>query len=413
ATVTIADNDEPPNVVTNTKDSGPGSLRAVLNWANSSPGKDTVLFKIPSTDAGYNTSTNAFTIRPLSPLPQITDSAIIDGMTQPGYSTRPVIELDGSNVSVDGLYISAGNSTVRGLTINRFGVDAIRLAGNGGNIIEGNFIGTDVTGTQDLGTGFSGISVWSPNNTIGGTTLKARNIISGNDRVGIYIEGASASNNLIQGNYIGSDITGTQKLGNTKGGILMLGAPNNTIGGTALGASNLIFSNGRNGIYLMGDGATGNAILSNSISGNELLGIDLGDNGLTVNDVGDSDTGPNKFQNFPELTSAISSGETTVIEGKINSTPNTTFRVEFFSNKVLDDSGFGSGEFGSGGFGGGGYGEGENFLGFQIVTTDSSGNATVAVKLPLAVPIGQFITATATDQNNNTSEFSQGIAIAA
>jgi hypothetical protein len=80
-----------------------------------------------------------------------------------------------------------------------------------------------------------------------------------------------------------------------------------------------------------------------------------------------------------------------------------------FSNKVLDGSGLGG--FGSGDFGGGGYGEGEKFLGFQNVTTDSSGNATVAINLPLAVPIGQFITATATDPNNNTSEFSQGIAI--
>ncbi|MCC3500520.1 MAG: S8 family serine peptidase, partial [Microcoleus sp. PH2017_15_JOR_U_A] len=398
ATVTIADNDEPPNVVTNTKDSGPGSLRAVLNWANTNPGKDTVIFKIPSTDSGYNTNNNAFTIRPLSPLPRITDSVIIDGTSQPGYSTRPVIELDGSNVPVDGLYITAGNSTVRGLTINRFGVDAIRLRDNGGNIIEGNFIGTDVTGTQDLGNGYSGISVWSSNNIIGGQTVKARNVISGNDSLGIYIEGANASNNLIQGNYIGSDLTGTQKLGNTNGGIVILGASNNTIGGTAVGVSNLIFGNGKNGVYLRGDGSTGNAILSNSISGSDRLGIDLGDNELTVNDLGDRDTGSNNFQNFPELTSAISSNGNTAIKGKINSTPNTTFRVEFFSNRVLDNSGFG---------------EGEKFLGFQNVTTDSSGNATVAINLPLAVPIGQFITATATDANNNTSEFSQGIAIAA
>ncbi|TAE20865.1 MAG: hypothetical protein EAZ93_22280 [Oscillatoriales cyanobacterium] len=395
--------DESPNVVTNTKDSGPGSLREVLNWANSNPGKDTVIFKVPPTDPGYNTSNNAFTIRPLSPLPRITDSVIIDGTSQPGYSTRPVIELDGSNVPVDGLYITAGNSTVRGLTINRFGVDAIRLRDNGGNIIEGNFIGTDVTGTQDLGNGYSGISVWSSNNIIGGQTVKARNVISGNDSLGIYIEGANASNNLIQGNYIGSDLTGTQKLGNTNGGIVILGASNNTIGGTAVGVSNLIFGNGKNGVYLRGDGSTGNAILSNSISGSDRLGIDLGDNGLTVNDLGDSDTGFNNFQNFPELTSAISSNGNTAIKGKINSTPNTTFRVEFFSNKVLDDSGLG----------GGGYGEGEKFLGFQNVTTDSSGNAAVAINLPLAVPIGQFITATATDANNNTSEFSQGIAIAA
>ncbi|MEG4202680.1 S8 family serine peptidase [Microcoleus sp. Pol7_A1] len=398
ATVAITDNDEPPNVVTNTKDNGAGSLRAVLTWANSNPGKDTVIFKIPTTDPGYNSSTNSFTIKPLplSPLPQITDSVIIDGTTQPGFSDRPVIELDGSNVTVDGLYISAGNSTVRGLTINRFGVDGIRLIGNGGNIVEGNFIGTDVTGTQDLGNGYSGISVWTPNNIIGGKTVKSRNIISGNDNVGIYITESNANNNLIQGNYIGSDVTGTKDLGNTNNGVAILDASNNTIGGTTIEAGNLIFGNGKNGVFINGSGSTGNAILSNSISGNDGLGIGLGANGLTVNDLRDGDTGINNLQNFPELTSAISSGGNTTIKGKINSTPNTNLRVEFFSNQNTDASG---------------YGEGEKFLGFQNVTTDSSGNASVAINLPLAVPLGQFITATTTDPNNNSSEFSKGIAI--
>ncbi|MEG4495046.1 S8 family serine peptidase [Microcoleus sp. D3_18_C4] len=399
-TVAIADNDEPPNVVTNTKDNGAGSLRAVLTWANSNPGKDTVIFKIPTTDPGYKSSTNSFTIKPLplSPLPQITDSVIIDGTTQPGFSDRPVIELDGSNVTVDGLYISAGNSTVRGLTINRFGVDGIRLTGNGGNIVEGNFIGTDVTGTQDLGNGYSGISVWTPNNIIGGKTVKTRNIISGNDNVGIYITESNANNNLIQGNYIGSDVTGTKDLGNTNNGVAILDASNNTVGGTTIEAGNLIFGNGKNGVFINGSGSTGNAILSNSISGNDGLAIGLGENGLTVNDLRDGDTGINNLQNFPELTSAISSGGNTTIKGKINSTPNTNLRVEFFSNQNTDSSG---------------YGEGEKFLGFQNVTTDSSGNATVAINLPLAVPVGQFISATATDPNNNTSEFSKGIAIGA
>jgi hypothetical protein len=414
AMVAIADNDEPPNVVTNTKDNGAGSLRAVLTWANSNPGKDTVIFKIPTTDPGYNSSTNSFTIQPLSALPQITDSVIIDGTTQPGFSDRPVIELDGSNVTVDGLYISAGNSTVRGLTINRFGVDGIRLIGNGGNIIEGNFIGTDVTGTQDLGNLFSGISVWTPNNIIGGKTVKARNIISGNDNDGIYINGLNANSNLIQGNYLGSDVTGTKDLGNTNSGVAIWDARNNTVGGTDIEAGNLILGNGRNGVFITGSGAIGNGILSNSISANDRQGIDLGDNGLTLNDLGDGDTGANNLQNFPELTSAISSGGNTTIKGKINSTPNTNLRVALFSNTVLDeDGGFGSGGFGSGVFGGGGYGEGEKFLGFQNVTTDGNGYGTFAVNLPLTVPIGQFITATATDPNNNTSEFSKGIAIAA
>ncbi len=103
----------------------------------------------------------------------MTDSVIIDGTTQPELSDRPVIKLDGSNVSLDNLYISAGNSTFRRLTINRFGVDAIRSINNGGNIIEGNFIVTDVTGTQDFGNRYSGFSVGTPNNIIGYQTVKA------------------------------------------------------------------------------------------------------------------------------------------------------------------------------------------------------------------------------------------------
>ena len=386
------------NVVTNTKDSGQGSLRDVINFANQNIGKDKILFNIPLSDSGYNTTTNSLTIRPLSPLPQITDSVIIDGASQPGYSDRPMIELDGSNVLVDGLYISAGNSTVRGLTINRFGVDGIRLIDNGNNIIEGNFIGTDVTGTQDLGNRYSGISIWTPNNTIGGKTVKARNIISGNDNVGIYITESNANNNLIQGNYIGSDVTGTKDLGNTNNGVAILNASKNTIGGTTIEAGNLIFGNGKNGVFVNGDSSTGNAILSNSISANDLFGIALGNNGLTVNDLGDSDIGINNLQNFPELTAAISSGGNTTIKGKINSTPNSTLRVEFFSNASTDPLG---------------YGEGEKFLGFQNVTTDSSGNANFTVNLPQAVPLGGFISATATDPNNNTSEFSQNLEVKA
>jgi subtilisin family serine protease len=391
-----AELDESPNVVTNTNDSGPGSLRAVLEWANRTPGKDTVIFKIPPTDPGYNTSVNAFTIKPLSPLPRITEPVIIDGTTQPGFSDRPVIELDGSNVMVDGLYISAGDSTVRGLTINRFGLDGIRLTDKGGNIIEGNFIGTDVTGTQDLGNGYSAISLWTSNNTIGGKTVKVRNILSGNDNDGVHIQGVIASNNVIEGNYIGVDVTGTQDLGNTNSGVAIWMAPNNTIGGTNIGTSNVIIGNGGSGVFVKNSSATGNAILSNSISGNDEGGIDLDDDGITMNDAGDNDTGVNNLQNFPDLISAISSSGNTTIKGKINSTPNTTFIVQFFSNQSTDASG---------------YGEGEKFLGFQNVTTDSSGNATVAINLPLAVPVGQFITATATDPNNNTSEFSKGIAI--
>jgi hypothetical protein len=153
--------------VTNTNDSGVGSLRWAIENANSTAGSDTVTFNIPG--AGVQT------IRPLSPLPEITDAIIIDGTTQPGYSGSPLIELDGSQAgtSAVGLVISAGNSTVKGLVINRFrtGID---LLGDGTNLIQGNYIGTDATGTVALGNN-AGISIFN-----GVNNVVRDNLISGN-----------------------------------------------------------------------------------------------------------------------------------------------------------------------------------------------------------------------------------------
>ena len=114
--------------------------------------------------------------------------------------------------------------------------------------------------------------------------------------------------------------------------------------------------------------------------------------GVTPNDPGDGDTGANNLQNFPLIASAVSGGGATTIHGTLNSTINTTFRLEFFSNTACDPSG---------------HGEGETFLGFTDVTTDGGGNASFMVTFPTTVPAGQFITATATDPDGNTSEFSE------
>ena len=142
--------------VTNTNDSGVGSLRQAILDANANPGLDNINFAIPG--AGPHT------IQPTSGLPTITDPVIIDGYTQPGASLNTngpglgsnavlKIELDGSNAGAgaSGLTITAGNSTVQGLVINRFGQNGVLLGTKGGNVLEGNFIGTDVTGTVDLG----------------------------------------------------------------------------------------------------------------------------------------------------------------------------------------------------------------------------------------------------------------------
>jgi hypothetical protein len=165
------------------------SLRAAIEQANATAGTDTIAFNIP----GIGVQT-IFTV-----LPTITDPVIIDGTTQPGYAGVPLIQLKGCGVYCPhGLHIIAGNTTVKGLIINRFG-NGIELGGSGGNVIQGNYIGTDATGTVSLRNG-SGVYINNaPNNTIGGTTAAARNIISGNDHNGIYIESSSATGNLVQG----------------------------------------------------------------------------------------------------------------------------------------------------------------------------------------------------------------------
>ncbi len=266
--------------------------------------------------------------------------------------------------------------------------------GSSGNIVRGNFIGTDVTGMAALGNGGDGVLIEdSPDNTIGGPAAGAGNVISGNVDDGIFIIGPAATGNTIQGNLIGTQANGTSALGNGEDGIDFSSATpasDNTVGGIGSGEANVVAFNGARGVFV--SGGTGNAILSNSIFANGGLGIDLGDAGVTPNDDGDGDTGPNNLQNFPVLTSATVEGGQTTVVGDLNSTASTTFRLEFFASAAADPSG---------------NGEGRTFLGAEDVTTDASGDAGFNVVLPVVPPTGQtFISATATDPANNTSEFS-------
>lgn len=501
---------------------GECTLRAAIMEANASPGMDTISFAIPGS--------GPYTISPSHELDFISDPVIIDGTTQPGFSGTPIIELDGSSAGPDahGIFIYAGSSTIRGLVINRFALTGIELQVSGGNVIQGNYIGTDVTGTVALGNGdFDGLLLVTPNNTIGGTTSAARNVISGNKGQGIRIQGNEATGNIVQGNFIGvdstgtmalgngtecchsgivihlgasnnliggnvsgagnvissntadgitildsgttgnivagnfigTDITGTKDLGNAFEGVVMAGGPSdNLIGGTEAGAGNVVSGNGANGIaifdvgttgnriqgnrigtditgkralnnsgqgvlivagasnnliggtlngagndirfnsangvLLSSDAGTGNAILSNSIYSNGGLGIDLGEDGVTANDFLDADSGPNNLQNFPEITVLPSNSKTksVTIQGNLVSASNTTFVIQIFSNDSCDPSG---------------YGEGQTYLASVRVKTNSTGQAQFTIRLPVPPAKGSFITATATDAMNNTSEFSQ------
>ncbi|MBE7435913.1 MAG: S8 family serine peptidase [Anaerolineales bacterium] len=487
------------------------TLRAAIQQANASTGANTITFNI--TGAGPHT------IRPTSALPKITDVVIINGASEPDFAGTPIIELDGSlaGAGINGLTIEAGNSTIRGLVINRFSGDGIRLDINDNNIVAGNYIGTDVTGALDRGNLGSGILLYyqSGGNTIGGTTAADRNVISGNDYhgifnqwsaanviqgniigldasgnailpnglstqntsgTGIYIQQAdgnliggnapgsgniisgnlkdgvfasNSNNTTIQGNLIGTDLTGMQIRGNTNEGIFITGGTGTKIGGTASSERNVISGNGSDGIdfqstngliqgnyigtdktgttnlhnnhtgikvngyagnnliggtvpgsgnlvaynyegiVVAGDTVTGNGVLGNSLHSNTSLGLNLGYDGVTTNN-GSVGTGANSGMDYPVITSASVSGGILNVTGYVGSAANqSTFantRVEFFKSSA-DSSG---------------YGEGQTFVGY--LTTDASGNFNGS--LPgFGLVSGDQLTATATDSGNNTSEF--------
>jgi len=358
---------------------------------------------------------------------------------------------------VTGLNVSGDHTTIKGLVINQFKSSyGIGVGGTGSHVISGNYIGLDLTGTIGKGN-FTGVGLSSGNNIIGGTTAAERNVISGNNsNSGIGIGGQFATNNLIQGNYIGTDVTGTVAIGNNVGIYVIQACSNNTIGGSTAGARNLISGNFSSAIsiqttgnkvqgnyigtkadgvsklenqfagvelgtdakdnvvggagagegnviafnfvygVMVAKGASRNAILGNSIFSNGQLGIDLGTDGVTPNDPLDVDTGAptaNEFQNYPVLGVITPNGNNTDITGSFNSLPNTQFRLEFFSSTSADGTGFG---------------EGQKYLGFTNVTTNGSGDVPSFVfSVPTASLAGSFITATATDPLNNTSEFAK------
>jgi len=362
------------------------AILAANNTANDAAGPDEIHFDI--------SGSGPHTIQPGAAFANITDAVVIDATTEPDFSNTPVVEIDGqlAGADVDGLFLDTGSSgsTIRGLVINRFSDDAIEIRSDDNRIL-GNYIGTDVSGTADLGNRDDGIDIHGINNVVGGTTAAERNIVSGNDREGIALDGASG--NTILGNYIGTDVTGNNALGNSGAGFRVDGATNNTIGGTGAGEGNIIAHNGLDGVEITG-GSSGNAILGNSIHGNAGLGIDLDDDGVTANDAGDGDSGANALQNFPVLNQALVTQSDVTIDGSLNAAANTQYRVEFFASSAADASG---------------HGEGERFLGFADVTTDALGDATFSVTLSASVAAGEIITATATSPGDDTSEFSAAI----
>jgi hypothetical protein len=443
--------------VVNTNDSGAGSLRQAILDANANPGADTIDFNIPG--AGVHVIAPATVLPALTETVTI-DGYTQPGSspnTDP-LATNAVIliELDGSAVLPGtGIhFVSHDGSLLRGLAIHGFGAGVLINGGASGCTVKGAFLGTDASGAVALGNS-EGINASTPGSVIGGPSPADRNLISGNT-VGIT---AGINGGVIQGNLIGTDKTGTVALGNTTtgitcvngfgagmliggagagegnvisgnalGGIFMeqaqtvdvvygnligvnaagtgplgngigvltpFGGDGALIGGVGPGQANVIAYNAAQGVLLSSNGGSNISVRGNSIHDNGALGIDIGTEGPNFNDQMDADGGANQQQNFPILQS-VTTGASTHVTGKLNSTPSTTFDLDFYANPACSNF---PRE----------YLEGETYLGSTQVTTDGSGNAAIDVTLPVATDTGARISATATDPLGNTSEFSQRI----
>lgn len=326
-----------------------------------------------------------------------TIGADVTGTTALGNSSDGV-ELGGAQNNV----IGGTSSSMRNL-ISGNGDAGVKIRGTtaSGNKVLGNFIGVDAGGTVAVGNGMAGVHIeaGARENIIG-----TRNIISGNDAVGITITGSDTTGNKVLGNFIGTTANGAGVNPNRLAGVTLSdGAHDNAIGGTGSGQSNRIAFNGTDGVALS-QGAAGNAIRGNAIFDNGGLGINLAGGsedgyGVTANEAADGDTGPNSLQNFPSIDKITVSGNTTTIQGTINSTPGTSFAVDFYRNSRprADPSGYGEGEVYVGSAG-----EGSA----RAITTNESGIATFTFTASGNFT-GQFFTATAVNlSTGDTSEFS-------
>jgi len=464
-----------------TRGGGECTLRAAIQQANATSGADTINFDIP----GTGVQTIHVNSRDLGALPTIKEQVTIDGYTQPlahpntkavGNDAALKVVLDGSSVGGNGLQIDgASNTLIKGLVVNSFGGAGIGVFGTTtvGTRIEGNFIGTDPSGTLDKGNGSDGVIVYANDisqTVVGGTTPAARNLISGNGIAGVdmgnnFADLPLAKSVRVQGNYIGTDRSGTKDLGNGNDGIFLQYASGATVGGKTAASRNVVSGNGggvelyhvsgtsllgnrigttatgtgalgndQYGVYVdsrvdpasnnnkIGDGTAagsntiafngtdgveivngpGNEVSRNSVFSNGGLGIDLRGTGETAstnvstpNDSLDADTGPNNLQNKPVLSSARTSSLKTTIEGKLESIPAKSYTVQLYSNPSNTN-------------------EGKKFIGQTTVTTSVDGLQTFTFSPATKVPVGQAITATATNATtHDTSEFSAPRTVAA
>jgi hypothetical protein len=445
AAVTVNDGGDSLNACATTG-TGTCTLRDAITYANAHAGS-TIAFNIPG--SGVHTISPASSLPAISAAVMIdgsTQPGSSPNTLAVGDNAVLNIQLSGPGLTGVGLDVATSNVTIRGLVINGFNGCVRFISGvAANNTVAGNFIGVDPTGMTAVTTGAGVLIIGQSNNTIGGTSPADRNLISGCNPAGIDMGG---SGNVVQGNYIGTNAPGTAALpniqaisilspntqiggsatgagnlvsGNNEGILIVadgtvvegnligtdasgnaplanliypvyVGGNATVVGGTAAGAGNLIAFNSNPGVIV--GGGTDNTIRGNSIHDNVTLGIDLGNDGVTPNDLGDGDTGPNNLQNFPVISSVVYGASSTTVTGLLNSTASTTFDIDFYSNPACSNF---PREFL----------QGETYLGSAQVTTDASCNGPFTVSTLPSVPSGSRISVTATDPSGNTSEFSQ------
>ena len=396
------------------------SLREAINLAGRNPGRDTINFDIPGPGPHVIQTHGSL----------IADSVVIDGTTQPGFAGKPVVRVIAEGRVPTAFALQAG-STLRSLDIRGFTSVAIYAYDNvviqgsiiqnnsgvgievsgkdvliggpdpgDGNVIRNNVPGIMVDGNRAVVQGnlvegnllfagrVAGIGIWDGiNSLVGGTSPGEGNVIVANAGPGIQILGSYR--NVVQGNFIGVRPDGSPA-GNQQSGILIHSSNDNVIGG-ALG--NVIAHNVPKGINIIGDfysGTRHNVIRRNSIYGHRGLGINLGGGGVEPNDPGDADVGPNDLQNYPDLISATLEGEVLTIQGSLGSRPDRAYMLDFFANGACNRSG---------------HGEGRKLLGSLLVRTGTDGTVNFTATFEPGVS-GRFITATATANGGDTSEFS-------
>lgn len=342
--------------VTNTGDSGPGSLRDAIRSANAATVPILIKFQIPLSDPGAadlddDHVPDVFVIRPLSPLPALANSTrgiAIDGRTQSafaGYDLNPhgpEIVLNGEDAGLDasGLQILTDGNQIWGLTIQGFAGHGIAIVGGSETRVSGNYIGTDYYGSG----------------------------ASGNLGSGVHVS-AGALRNLI-----GSDANG---IDDAKEG-------------------NVIAFNGGYGIAVVDSATVQTTILHNPIHSNTAGQIDLGADGPNTNDLGDTDTGPNGLLNAPDIFFAFTSAQIWMsdvrVGGKFVGLPFTDYRIDYFTTPP-------------------GLSGAKTHIASMIVTTDALGRADLLPLLSSNSDVGDYVVATATDPNGNTSELSIAVRV--